>query len=269
MPQSALAISVAAGSVVLTITISGSGIDGPSKAGEAVASFGRGSLIAGLTVISSQLGTAAPVVGGPPAAAPCSLSTTIDIATTGAGELSDGPAAYANSATCAWLITATTASQVELTFSFFSLEMGYDFVKLYDGTGSASPVLASLSGTITPAPYRSSSSSLYVVFTSDSSVSAAGFVAGYRSVSGGSTPAPQLLPTLQPQSTVTPPVSDAPCSGSTALTAPTGSLSDGPGDYSNGMSCTWQITASSAVLLSFSQFNTESGYDWVPHIRRP
>ncbi len=49
----------------------------------------------------------------------------------------------------------------------------------------------------------------------------------------------------------------------TTLTASSGTISDGPGDYAPNLRCSWLIQAGSAVSLSFSAFRTEAGYDFV------
>ena len=60
------------------------------------------------------------------------------------------------------------------------------------------------------------------------------------------------------------------CSGSCACNplsgAASGSISDGPSNYDNNEDCEWTIATESAnasIWLSFSSFNTESGYDFV------
>lgn len=57
------------------------------------------------------------------------------------------------------------------------------------------------------------------------------------------------------------------CSGSTILTAASGTLSDGsgPSDYADFSSCTWVIAppGATSVTLNFNSGNTESDYDFV------
>ena len=53
------------------------------------------------------------------------------------------------------------------------------------------------------------------------------------------------------------------CSGPVTLTAPSGSISDGPGNYSPSQSCSWTASTGSIITLSFNSFRTESGYDYV------
>jgi hypothetical protein len=75
---------------------------------------------------------------------------------------------------------------VTLTFSAFSTERGYDFVKVYAGnTTTSATLLGSFSGASTPAAMMSPTGTMLVIFSSDSSAEDVGFVASYSS-SGGS-----------------------------------------------------------------------------------
>ena len=96
------------------------------------------------------------------------------------GTISDGPANYASSAQCSWLIQ-TGGSAVTLTFSAFATEGSYDFVKVYSGSSASAPLLGSFSGTSVPAAVRSSTGTIFVTLGADSSVEGAGFVASYSS----------------------------------------------------------------------------------------
>ena len=40
-------------------------------------------------------------------------------------------------------------------------------------------------------------------------------------------------------------------------------IGDGPGDYANFASCTWVVSASSLITVTFSELSTEAGYDFV------
>ena len=55
------------------------------------------------------------------------------------------------------------------------------------------------------------------------------------------------------------------CTGSVALTLPTGWISDGDASYDAGQSCEWVIRAAEnqIVTLQFSSFETETGFDTV------
>lgn len=64
-------------------------------------------------------------------------------------------------------------------FPSFNLEPGYDFLHIYDGRDSLSPLLGSFYGSQLPGRIESSSNSLFLAFRSDASVSNAGFVIDY------------------------------------------------------------------------------------------
>ncbi|PNI20363.1 CSMD2 isoform 5 [Pan troglodytes] len=61
----------------------------------------------------------------------------------------------------------------------FNLEPGYDFLHIYDGRDSLSPLIGSFYGSQLPGRIESSSNSLFLAFRSDASVSNAGFVIDY------------------------------------------------------------------------------------------
>ena len=60
-----------------------------------------------------------------------------------------------------------------------------------------------------------------------------------------------------------------PCGGCSSscgiLTAASGTVSDGPSNYANNAYCKWIIAPTSAarITITFTVFDTESGYDWV------
>lgn len=64
-------------------------------------------------------------------------------------------------------------------FCSFSLEPGYDFLHIYDGPDSLSPLIGSFYGSQLPERIESSSNSLFLAFRSDASVSNTGFVIDY------------------------------------------------------------------------------------------
>jgi hypothetical protein len=110
----------------------------------------------------------------------CQGQTTL---TAASGTISDGSgnSDYTNRANCRWLIQPTGANWVELSFSAFNTESNFDFVRVYDGPTASSPLLGSYSGTSLPPMLRSTGGSMLVVFTSDSSVTRAGWQASYTS----------------------------------------------------------------------------------------
>ena len=124
--------------------------------------------------LGCAVAVALPVASAPTSAVQC--SGTVEVTLTSSGvSISDGPGQYSNSQSCTWVITG--AGRITVQFTEFSTEAGYDYVKLYDGASTSSTSLGSFSGTTVPAPVTSTSGSLTVTFTSDSSSVNNGFVA--------------------------------------------------------------------------------------------
>jgi len=174
----------------------------------------------------------------------CSGLTTL---TSTSGTVTDGSGGspYNANLDCTWLIQPTGATSVTLTFTDFSTESGNDLVRVYDGPNASSTLIGIYSGTNLPAAITSSGGSMFIRFTTNGSTSAAGWSATYTS----NTSAPNQ------------------CSGQQNLTAASGTFSDGStsGDYINNADCKWLIqpTGATSITLSFSNFRTEAGYDFV------
>ncbi|KAL9961211.1 hypothetical protein ACROYT_G030114 [Oculina patagonica] len=93
---------------------------------------------------------------------------------------------YENNLDCQWNITSN--AWVELTFDRFDTEKFDDYVTVYDGGSLSSPVIGRFSGNDIPLPIKSSSTNLYVRFTTDPAQNRQylGFRANYRVLTGGS-----------------------------------------------------------------------------------
>ena len=178
----------------------------------------------------------------------CSGTTTL---TTPSGSFSDGSATadYGNNADCRWLIQPAGATTITLTFSAFDTEQNYDKVWVYDGAATTDSLLGEYSGSTVPATLTSTGGEMLVHFTSDGSIVKDGWDASYTSTSGGGSGGTSS------------------CTGTTTLTASTGSFSDGSGtaDYGNNADCKWLIQPSgaSSMTLTFTAFDTENNYDSV------
>lgn len=85
---------------------------------------------------------------------------------------------YDNDMDCQWNLTSSR--QVELTFFIFNTELDADYLYVYDGGSSSSPLIGPFSGTSLPSPITSSSNKLHIRFTSNASVRRRGFRASYR-----------------------------------------------------------------------------------------
>ena len=183
--------------------------------------------------------------------------------------ISDGPGDYSNELLCMWTVTAT--GPLMISFGGFATEIGYDFVSVYEGIGTGG-IVQSFSGRDIPAPLTWGTSSITIVFRSDSSVRAAGFVA---TLSLSTSTPPNIAPAV-----ASAPVSAVPgamppterCAASTTLQLGSMPLmiSDGPADYDNSLTCRWNVrvvdpyfTANMSVTLSFSSFSTEAQFDML------
>ncbi|XP_023687916.2 CUB and sushi domain-containing protein 2 isoform X1 [Paramormyrops kingsleyae] len=89
------------------------------------------------------------------------------------------PEPYPHGRECDWTVTVTSDYVIALTFTQFSLEPSYDFLHIYDGPDSLSPLLGSFYGTDVPDRIESSSNTLFLAFRSDASLSSNGFVLQY------------------------------------------------------------------------------------------
>ncbi len=85
---------------------------------------------------------------------------------------------YNENMNCQWHLQSNV--KLELVFLRFKSDTSSDFVYVYDGESSASPLIGTFSGSSLPAPIMSSSSNLYVTFTTDGAGKNKGFTATYR-----------------------------------------------------------------------------------------
>ena len=105
------------------------------------------------------------------------------VLTESSGAISDNSCGgnYSNFTNCQKLIQPVDAEYIELTFTEFALESGYDFVRVYDGSTPDDPILGEFTGNDLPGTLTSSGGSMLVHFFSDYSVTAAGWSAAYVS----------------------------------------------------------------------------------------
>ena len=91
-----------------------------------------------------------------------------------------GPTAnYANNANVTTTICPTNPGDlVTVTFTAFSVQNGFDFLKVYDGNDITAPLLANLTGTAIPPSFTSTAATgcLTFVFTSNATTTAAGWI---------------------------------------------------------------------------------------------
>ncbi len=89
-----------------------------------------------------------------------------------------GPRDYHNSSTCMWMITPPDASELSIYFLSFNTEETFDLVKIYDA--ETQDLLAEYSGDIAPDPVTSPSGSMFITFSSNSTITAPGWEAYYE-----------------------------------------------------------------------------------------
>lgn len=92
---------------------------------------------------------------------------------------------YQNNSDCQWLIQTPGASSIELSFLFFSTELGADLVTIYDGGSVNDPVLGVFSGDSLPPIIQSSGEEMLVSFTSNGNTQDWGWFASYQARYGG------------------------------------------------------------------------------------
>jgi len=102
--------------------------------------------------------------------------------TDASGTIEDGSgnSDYGNLTDCQWLIQPEAGLSVTLTFNSFDTELGYDIVKVYNGTSSSDPLILMFSGSNIPPP-KTSGGSMFITFTTDIYTTGAGWKATYTS----------------------------------------------------------------------------------------
>ncbi|XP_074049030.1 cubilin [Macrotis lagotis] len=147
------------------------------------------------------------------------------------------PESYNNRADCTWVIHAPD-STVELNILSLDIEShqscSYDRLVIRDGESESAQELAVLCGREIPGPIRSSGEYLLLHFTSDSSVTGAGFNASYHKCCGGYLHA-----------------------GRGVITSP-----NYPGTYPPNLNCSWHVLVPSGftIAVSFEQpFDVRNG----------
>ncbi|XP_069481362.1 CUB domain-containing protein 2-like [Ambystoma mexicanum] len=97
------------------------------------------------------------------------------------------PSAYPNYLDCTWVMLAPVGNQILFSVDFFEVEghlmCNYDYLMIYNGGSSNSPLIGKYCGFVNIAPYTSTGNALRIVFNSDLNNQFSGFVARYSFVS--------------------------------------------------------------------------------------
>ena len=196
---------------------------------------------------------------------------------------------YMPLAKCDWIVHGQ-GGKIELRFTKFFVEKDYDWLKIYDGNSSASPLIVWASGIAYPREgLVATSGTALVSFRSDDSKQAPGFRVEYRLLP---TLAPSLVPTRLPTPLTAAPSYPGVCNGTSLMTNRSGVVTDGIRDYWRADSlplrnatntdrwtdfmkrgaalhyppnlhCTWQISVDGPVRLIFETFWLEKGFDFL------
>ncbi len=104
--------------------------------------------------------------------------------TTTSGNLYDSGGAggnYTNDERKLWLIQPTNASTISLNFTSFNIENNWDFMLIYDGSTTSSPLIGQYTGSNSPGNINSTGSSLLIEFRSDCATATTGWEASFTS----------------------------------------------------------------------------------------
>ncbi|RXM33320.1 CUB and sushi domain-containing protein 2, partial [Acipenser ruthenus] len=135
------------------------------------------------------------------------------------------PQPYPPGKECDWRIKVNPDFVIALIFKSFNMEPSYDFLHIYEGEDSNSPLIGSVQGSQAPDRIESSGNSLFLAFRSDASLGMSGFAIEYK----------------------------APCGGQYAGSGGVVLSPSYPHNYTAGQTCIYSITVSKEFVV-FGQF---------------
>ncbi|MCD4695279.1 MAG: C10 family peptidase, partial [Bacteroidales bacterium] len=151
---------------------------------------------------------------------------------------------YPNNKTYHWLIKPESTASIVILFTEFATEYQVDFINIYDGETTASPLLGSFSGHELPPVIQSGGDKVLVEFISNDLISDQGWNLRYTTLRN-----------------------DLACSGISVLTDSTGIFDDGSStsNYIDNADCFWLIKpdTASSINLHFENFYTETDWDFL------
>ncbi len=110
----------------------------------------------------------------------CSSSASVSTSSSGTLYDSGGPSGnYYSYEDCAFLIKTNCPGNITINFTSFSTELNYDYLTVYNGSTTASPILGSYWGTGALPPMTATSGFMLVTFYSDGSGNFSGFTANW------------------------------------------------------------------------------------------
>ncbi|KAI0242258.1 Exoskeleton protein RP43 [Lamellibrachia satsuma] len=126
---------------------------------------------------------------GLPISATPSQCSKLDVLTGSSGSFGTYGSSYRNNQQCSWRIQVSSKKRVKLHFTKFDIEYSrrrrcpYDKVKIYDGSNANAPLIGTYCGTRKPGDKISKDNTMFVSFTTDRSVTKAGFRIQYSAIS--------------------------------------------------------------------------------------
>lgn len=165
-----------------------------------------------------------------------------------AGTLDDGSLneQYRDNQNCTWQISPVGAEKVLLKFKYINLAEG-DFLKIHDGVDASAPILREISNAdnnVYPLEIKSTTSAVFLNFTTDESQVADGWDLEFEGINGTSN-----------------------CNSHSFVYLANGTLEDGSGtnNYTNNNACSWTISPENAtyIEIDFTLLDLENNKDFV------
>lgn len=100
-----------------------------------------------------------------------------------------------------WTIAPPLATSIDVSFSAFNVELNYDYLYIYDGPSTASPLIGLYTGTNSPGTFSTTTGAITFRFTSDVATVSSGFLATYDCVQDNTPPLTSVT-TTSPWQTV-------------------------------------------------------------------
>ncbi len=125
-------------------------------------------------------------------------SPTITTVTSATGSFYDSGGAagnYTNDERKLTLIQPVGATSITLNFTAFNTELNWDYLFIYDGATTSSPLIGQYTGTASPGTVSSSGGSMLLEFRSDCATVAAGWAANWTSTAATSATIDSIAPT--------------------------------------------------------------------------
>ncbi|UKN00098.1 glycosyl hydrolase family 18 protein [Paracrocinitomix mangrovi] len=95
---------------------------------------------------------------------------------------------YYNDEDYTWTLSPDGATSIDLNFTSFSVEVGYDTLFIYDGASTASPLIGAYTGTNSPGSFSTSTGDITFYWKSDGATVGAGWNADYTCVAANPQP---------------------------------------------------------------------------------